>query len=607
MNAPVTGKDKAAKLAPELRSALAGSRGVLAAAALFSGLINILALSSSLYMLQVYDRVIPSHSLATLIGLSVGMLMLFTAYGVLDVIRTKLMSRVAIRFDRRLRDRVMSLVLALPLRVGGSVDAQQPLRDLDQIRGFTASGGPVALFDMPWMPIYLALVWILHPWLGILATLGAIVLVSLTLITELRGRGPTRDMALSGGLRSLMAESARRNAASIQSMGMGDRVLKNWSSVNDRFLADHTAATDVIGTYGSISRVLRLLLQSAVLGLGAYLVIDGQATGGVMIAASILVSRALAPIEIAIANWRGFMSARQSIGRLSAQLNALPQRPRPLPLPKPVDRLEVEGLWVAPPGLQQPIVLGATFRLPKGSALGIVGPSASDKSTLVRAVIGAWTAQRGTVRLDGAALDQWAPEDLGAHIGYLPQEFELIDGTVAENISRFEPDAPSEAVIAAAREAGVHDMILRLAKGYDTPIGEAGTQLSAGQRQRIALARALYREPFLVVLDEPNSNLDTEGDQALENAIVGVRSRGGIVIIVAHRPTALKSVDYLLYMSAGQTPQFGTKEEIGKRLAALRTGKGPASAQPGQPAGTTALAPQQAAGAPRLMIITDGN
>lgn len=570
MSLPAFGLRRSARLAPEFTGLLTSSSRVLVAAGVFSGLINLLALSSSLYMLQVYDRVIPSHSIATLVGLSVGMLVLFSAHGVLDVIRAKLMSRVAIEIDRKLRDRVMGLVLWLPLKAGGTVDAMQPVRDLDQIRSFAGSGGPVALFDMPWMPVYLILVWVLHPWLGILATIGAVLLIGMTLLTDLRGRDPTRDAVVSGALRQQMVEMHRRNAAAIRAMGMTGRVLRRWDKANEQFLADQTAATDVIGTYGSVSRVFRLLLQSAVLGLGAYLVIIGQATGGVMIAASILVSRALAPIEIAIANWRGFMGARQSVERLSHQLLADPERHSPIPLPKPSERLDVEAVWIAPPGQQRTIVNGAHFTLKKGSAVGIIGPSASGKSTLVRGIIGAWPIARGAVRLDGASLDQWAPDELGANIGYLPQEFELLDGTVAENISRFEPDAPSEVLIAAAQQAGVHDMIVHIAGGYEARIGEGGTALSAGQRQRIALARALYRDPFIVVLDEPNSNLDKEGELALDKAIQNVRKRGGIVIVVAHRPEVLANVDYLLVMKPGTQPVFGTKEEVHSQLVAQR-------------------------------------
>ncbi len=569
MSSPESPKQRFGTLAPELRAAIGNCRSALAATGLFSGLINMLALSSSIYMLQVYDRVIPSHSIPTLVGLSVAMLLLFIGYGVLDVIRTRVMSRVGIMIDRELRERVMGLVLVLPLRAGGAIDTMQPVRDLDQIRGFMASAAPVALFDLPWLPFYLALVWLLHPWLGMLATVGALVLVGLTIATDRLGREPTKDLAASASQRQALAEAGRRNATAIYSMGMTRRMLARWSSANERYLADQTAATDVIGSYGAVSRVLRLVLQSAVLGLGAYLVIVGQATAGVMIAASILVSRALAPIEIAIANWRGFIAVRQSVQRLSRLLLAEPAKRDHMELPPPVERIDVEALWVAPPGQQQTVVQNVSFSLLKGEGLGVVGPSASGKSTLARALIGAWTSARGHVRLDGASLDQWDADLLGAHIGYLPQEIELFDGTVAENISRLDSEAPSNLIIEAARQAGVHDMIVRLANGYETRLGEAGHALSAGQRQRVALARALYGNPFLVVLDEPNSNLDKDGDDALEAAIKSVRRRNGIVIVVAHRPSALNCIDKLLVLQAGQVPLFGLKEEVMRRLAGM--------------------------------------
>jgi PrtD family type I secretion system ABC transporter len=318
--------------------------------------------------------------------------------------------------------------------------------------------------------------------------------------------------------------------------------------------------------YGTLSKVLRLVLQSAILGLGAYLVILGQVSGGTMIAASILVSRALAPIEIAIANWRGFLSARQSSYRLSTLLQSLPSQAAAMQLPAPQKSLSIDGVWIAAPGHQIPILQNVGFMLEAGAGLGVIGPSASGKSTLARAIVGVWPAQRGTIRLDGATLDRWSAEALGRHVGYLPQDIELFDGTVAQNIARFDPDASSKAIIAAASSAGVHDMILKLPEGYDTRIGEFGASLSAGQRQRIALARALYGDPFLVVLDEPNSNLDAEGDVALMGAIASVRERKGIIVVIAHRPSALAGLDQVLVMTSGQVKAFGAKDDILRKV-----------------------------------------
>jgi ATP-binding cassette subfamily C protein len=379
---------------------------------------------------------------------------------------------------------------------------------------------------------------------------------------------------MSAAKRHAFGEAGRRNAEVVRALGMGRQLAARWSRQTERHLAGQIEVTDVTAFYGTLSKVLRLVLQSAVLGLGAYLVIIGQGSAGVMIAASILTSRALAPIEIAIANWRGFLAARQSAARLAGLL--APQSPNTaaMALPMPCKSLAAEGVWIAAPGQQTPIVQNLAFALQAGAGLGVLGPSASGKSTLVRALVGAWAPLRGKIRLDGAELGRWPPEALGPRIGYLPQDIELFDGTVAENIARFDVAAPSERIIAAAERAGVHDMILALPDGYDTRIGEDGASLSAGQRQRIALARALYGDPFLVVLDEPNSNLDAEGETALIAAIQSVRARGGIAIVVAHRPSALAALDQLLVMGNGQMQAFGPKDEV------LRQVLQPAAQQP---------------------------
>ncbi len=569
-------KADGAALRSELRAALARCRGAFVGVAVFSALINILALTSALYMLQVYDRVIPSHSTATLIGFTILMLILYAGYGVLDTVRMRVMSRIGLRIDRSLRERVFSLVLTMPLRTVGRGDGLQSVRDLDQIRGFLSSTGPIALFDLPWMPFYLLLVFLLHPWLGLLGLAGALILAGLTVLTEVKGRDPARMAASSAAARHTLGEAGRRNAEAIRALGMTGTLSRRWSSLNEDYLGVQLGASDTASTYASISKVLRLVLQSGVLGLGAYLVIVGQASGGVMIAASILISRALAPVEIAIANWRGFLTARQGAGRLTALLDLLPERADTMSLPKPAKSFQVEGLWVGPPGQQRAIVQNVSMALEKGAGLGIIGPSASGKSTLARALVGVWAPMRGAIRLDGAALDQWAPDELGSYIGYLPQDIELFDGSVAQNISRFDPDASPGAIIAAAEAAGVHDMIVRLPEGYDTKIGESGAALSAGQRQRVALARALFGDPFLVVLDEPNSNLDVEGDTALTNAILSVRARGGIAIVIAHRPSALAGVDQVMVIGAGSVQAFGPKDEVLR--ASLQQASMPASA-----------------------------
>ena len=559
--------------AVELRAAVASCRAAFLGVGVFSGLINLLALTSSIYMLQLYDRVIPSHSVPTLVGLTILMLLLFAGYGVLDTVRSRVMSYIGLRIDRALRARVFELVLLLPLRAKSS-DSLQPVRDLDQVRGFLTGAGPIALFDLPWMPFYLGLVFLLHPWLGLLGTIGAATLLGLTMLTEVRSRAPTKSASTSAAARLSFGEAARRNAEVIRALGMGPHISAIWSAHNEKYLTDQVGASDVAVTYGTLSKVLRLILQSAVLGLGAYLVIMGQVTGGVMIAASILVSRALAPIEIAIANWRGFLSSRQSAERLSKLLQSLPIRPEAMVLPTPARTFTVEGLWIAAPGHQKPIVENASFLLQAGDGLGVIGPSASGKSTLARALVGAWLPVRGNIRLDGGALDQWSPAALGVNIGYLPQDIELFDSSVAQNIARFDKNAPATAIIAAAQKAGAHEMILQLPEGYETRIGDGGTALSAGQRQRVALARALYDDPFLVVLDEPSSNLDADGDAALMRAIASVRQRGGIVIIVTHRPAALSGLDQLLVMSGGQVQAFGPKDEVLRKVVPMPAATG---------------------------------
>jgi ATP-binding cassette subfamily C protein len=436
------------------------------------------------------------------------------------------------------------------------------LRDLDAVRAFLSGPAPIALFDLPWLPIYLAVISAFHIALGITAIVGAVILIALTLMTEAFARRPMKAASGFAQTRNSLAEASRRNAEALTAMGMAARLNARWSEANQGYLTSHQRASDVAGGLGSVSKALRLMLQSAVLGLGAYLVIQQAATAGIIIAAAILVARALAPVDLAIANWKGFVAARQSWQRLTQVMAQLPARETPMTLPAPTASLTVEHATAVPPGQQKIVVQDLNFMLESSQGLGIIGPSASGKSSLVRMIVGAWHPAQGRIRLDGAALDQWSLEALGRHIGYLPQDVELLSGSVAENIARFEPDASSEEIIRAARAAGVHELIVALPQGYETEIGEQGQVLSAGQRQRIALARALYCDPFLVVLDEPNSNLDAEGEAALTQAILGVRERGGIVVVVAHRPSALASVDLVLVMAKGNAVSFGPKDEV---------------------------------------------
>lgn len=548
--------------ASDLKIALRHSAGALVGVGLFSAIINILALTGSLYMLQIYDRVLPSHSVPTLVGITIVVTGLYVAYGLLDLVRLRLLVRIGNRIDRSLQERVFALSLMLPLKLGTDGNRIQPIRDLEQIRSFISSAGPTVFFDLPWIPFYLVIIYLLHPWLGVLATIGAVVSIMITLLAEFLARKPTLAAADSITTRRIYAEAARRNAEVVRAMGLAGRLSRVWSKQSRQFLEDQTRISDVVGATGAVSRVLRLMLQSFMLGLGAYLVIEGEASAGIIIASSIMLGRALAPVDTAIANWKGFISARQSYRQLDQLLRTLAQHQEPMALGKPREEISVEGLAVSAPGQQKPIIQNVNFSLKAGAGLGIIGPSASGKSTLVRAMVGAWFPLRGAIRYDGAALEQWDFETLGRFVGYLPQDIELFEGTVAENICRFEENADAAGILSAAEAAGVKQMILRLADGFQTKVGERGMALSAGQRQLVGLARALYGDPFVVILDEPNSNLDSDGDLSLAVAIRGIRQRGGIAIVVAHRPSALAHIDQLLVMAGGTVQALGPKDEV---------------------------------------------
>ena len=551
----------------ELAAALGACRRAFLAIGLFSGMSNILMLTGSLFMLEVYDRVLPSRSVPTLVALLILTAGLYAAQGFIDAIRSRILVRIGDSLDETMSMRVYDAIVRLPLKIGGKGDGSQPIRDLDSVRGFLSGAGPSAFFDLPWLPVYLAVCFLFHPYIGLTALGGAIILIALTVATELRTRSPTRQATQFAVARNALMESSRRNAEAMTAMGMVGRIAKRWREANRSYIAATGQASDVVGGLGAASKVLRLLLQSSLLAVGAWLVIHQESTPGIIIAGSILGGRALAPVDLAIANWRGFIGARQSWHRLSRLLAQLPPRTEPMPLQPPSKSIVVQNAAVCPPGEQKIVCQNVNFTLTGGKALGIIGPTASGKSSLARMLVGVWSPLRGTVRLDGATLDQWSPEALGRHVGYLPQDVELFPGNVAQNIARFEDPPNPEAVLAAAQAAGVHDLIVNLPDGYETKVGERGSALSAGQAQRIALARALYRDPFLVVLDEPNSNLDAEGDEALTRAILGLRARGAIAVVVAHRPSAIAGVDYILVMAKGRQQQFGPKEEVLTRVA----------------------------------------
>ena len=536
--------------------------------ALFSAIVNLLMLAGPIYMLQVYDRVLASRNVPTLVALTVFLVGAYAFQGILDLIRSRIVVRGAALLDQRLGDTVHRSVIALGARGGGAAQAHQPIRDLDQIRAFLTSTGPIAIVDLPWMPFFLAICFLIHPWIGYLSLAGAIVLMVLTIQTERASRGLSKAVNESGGMRTAMAEAGRRNVASVMSMGMIGALAARWAKVNDRHVDAVGRSSDVVNSYGSITKVLRMLMQSAILGLGAYLVIRQEMSAGAMIAASIMMGRALAPIEVAIANWRGFVAARDSIRRLSETLARMPAERGLTDLPKPTESLSVEGVTVAAPSGKTAILTNVQFRLTAGEVLGVIGPNGSGKSSLSRVLLGIWPAARGSVRLDNAALEQWDPDALGRHLGYMSQMVELFPGTVAENIARMAPEPDSAAVLRAAQAAGAHDMILRLPGGYDSVIGDGGEGLSIGQQQRIAIARALYGDPFLVLLDEPSASLDGEGEAALQNAIKQLKLRRAIVVVVVHRRSALALCDKVLVLLNGQQRDFGPRDEVLRRMSA---------------------------------------
>lgn len=548
--------------ASEVVKFLASCRQAFWGLGVFSGLSNILMLTASFFMLQVYDRVLPSRSVPTLLALLLLATVLYAFQGGLDLVRTRISGRIGRFLEETLGLRVFDAVVRLPLKTRGDGDGLQPLRDIDQVRGFLSSGGPSVLFDLPWMPLYLGICFYFHFWIGTVALVGAVVLVIFTILTELRMRGATKASAGFAMSRNALAIEGRRNAEVLKAMGMRHRAAARWHEVNRNYMAANEAASDVASGLGGMSKVFRMILQSGVLAVGAYLVIHQESTAGIIIASSILTARALAPVEMAIAHWKGFVSARQAAQRLDQLLTLLPEEDEPMELPAPERSLTVDRIQVVPPGAERPVLTDVSFALTSGQGLGIIGPSGSGKSSLARTLVGAWQQSHGKIKIDNAALDQWSPEALGQHLGYLPQDVELFDGSVAVNIARFDPAATPAAVLSAARAAGAHELILSFPDGYGTRIGEGGMSLSAGQRQRIALARAFYGDPFLVVLDEPSSNLDSDGEEALTKAVMSVRQRGGIVIIVTHRPKSLDGVDNVLVIAEGTARAFGEKDEV---------------------------------------------
>ncbi|MBU2641957.1 MAG: type I secretion system permease/ATPase [Gammaproteobacteria bacterium] len=547
-----------------LESALSALKKFFLTAGVFSFFINALMLVPAIYMLQVYDRVLVSRNEMTLLMLTLIVLMLFALMASLEWLRARLMVQAGLKLDAELNDKVLSSTFKSNLRQGGS-NADQPLRDLTSIRQFLTGNGLFAFFDAPWAPLFIVVIFLLHPLLGLVSLIGGFMLLGLAYLTEVRTQKPLEAANTAGIAANQFASNSFRNAEVIEAMGMFPALRSRWYKLHSRMLALQAVASDRAGSIAAITRFTRISVQSLILGAGALLVIDASITPGTMIAASILMGRALAPVEQAIGAWKQFVGTRGAYARLKKQLAGYQPQEQGVSLPPPLGEYRIEQVIAAAPGSTTPILKGISLIIPKSTVVGIIGPSGSGKSTLARLLVGVWGAASGKVRLDGADVYTWNKEELGPWIGYLPQDVELFEGTVAENIARF-GQLDSEAIVLAATQAGVHGMILRLPASYETPIGSGGCALSGGQRQRIGLARALYGNPAVVVLDEPNSNLDEAGEAALVSAIRQLKSDGKTVVVITHRTSVLTAIDLLLVLRDGQVQGFGPPAEV---LAAL--------------------------------------
>lgn len=555
----------------ELRRAWWSNGGLFLFVGLFSIFTNLLLLTGPLYMLQVYDRVLSSRSVETLVALTLLVAFLFGVMGVLDMVRARVMSRAAARFQSKLDRRVFDAVIQKSAIVPGGASGAKELHDLSAIQRAMTSPAALAFFDIPWTPIFLAGIALFHPWLGILALAGGGILIVVTLLNQWLTRLPQQSAAATSMRADNMASQIQSEGELIGAMGMRDAAFQRWRKYRAEALEHSVAGTDRSGAFTSASKTFRLFLQSAMLGLGAYLVLLNELSPGAMIAGSILLGRALAPIELLIGNWALIQRAMTGWRGLADLLDAIPPEGSRTALPVPRGLIDVQQISVVPPGLTSPVVRGLSFTVQPGQAVGVIGPSGAGKSTLARALTGAWPAALGKIRLDGAALDQYDPATLGRHIGYLPQRVQMFEGTVAENIARLAEKPDDAAVVAAAKKAAAHEMILSFPDGYDTQLSAHGGRLSGGQMQRIALARALYGNPVVLVLDEPNSNLDHEGGEALNQAIRSMKQEGKSALIMAHRPAAIQECDMLLMMDDGQRVAYGPRDEVLKKVTQNHT------------------------------------
>jgi ATP-binding cassette subfamily C exporter for protease/lipase len=548
----------------EIVQALLGYKRVFRTIGIFSMLINLLMLVPSLYMLQVYDRVLPSRNGVTLAMLTLMMLGMYGLSSALEYVRSFIVIRIGAKLDMHLNARVYTAAFETNLKQQG-VNAGQSLNDLTTIRQFVTGNALFAFFDAPWFPIYLIVIFAFDVWLGLFALLGSALLVVLAIVNERVSRRPLAEATTLSIRSTTLATSNLRNAEVIEAMGMLPHLMARWSVLNSGFLARQAEASEKAALVGNVTKFFRLTLQSLVLGLGALLAIEGKISPGMMIAGSILMGRVLSPLELLISVWRQWSGAKSAYERLVDLLEANPQRRIGMSLPAPAGQVRLEAVSAAPPGSRVPVLHGLTLTIEQGDVVGVIGPSASGKSTLARVMVGVWPAAVGTVRLDGADIHQWDRDQLGPHIGYLPQDIELFGGSIAENVARF-GQIESDKIIEAAKLAGVHEMILRLPQGYDTLVGDRGAGLSGGQKQRIGLARALYGNPSLIVLDEPNSNLDDTGEAALKQAIDRLRAAGKTVVLITHRTSIIAATSKLLLLVEGQLRMFGPTPHV---LAAL--------------------------------------
>ena len=555
----------------ELKAARADQRQLFWAVGLFSVLVNLLMLTGPLYMLQVYDRVLGSRSEATLVALSLLVTFLFLAMGLLDHARGRVMARIGASMQDKLDRRVFSAAMKRMTLMPSDPVALAAQRDLEAVQRLWASPVLMSIFDIPWTPFFVAAIFVFHPLLGWLAIGGGLFLVAVTILNQRMTQVPvnrTNGLTLQA---ERMSDLIKTEAEVVQALGMTGSAFQRWHKARGAALAEGLKAGDVGGRFGSISKTFRMFLQSAMLGVGAWLVLKGQLSPGAMIAGSILMGRALQPIEQAVGQWAMVTRAQEGTRRLAELLTRVPAEPPRTALPRPRAILDVSSLSVVPPGETQAVLRGVTFQLGEGQALGVIGPSGAGKSTLARALIGVWRPAAGKVRLDGASLDQYDPDVLGSYIGYLPQRVTLFEGTIAANIARLQPNPDSAKIVDAAQKAAAHDMILRLPEGYDTRVSALGGRLSGGQIQRIGLARALYDNPVLLVLDEPNSNLDNDGTVALNIAIRSLKAAGGSVLIMAHRPAAIQECDLLLVLEDGMRRAFGPRDQVLKEMVKNHT------------------------------------